>query len=226
MADEEPAVEEQAPQQEEERPEAEPEKRGLVWNDLSESQLTQFWECEDPAERIRILCGFLGVKRYKTNPRAAIYVDFCFYNLIFAMEEAKFDNYEKTSAFFSIMLQAYEEATDPANGFPTMEKNYEFFKTKILQHSVEDAEKGCVSVFNVHDIKAITQFITKSFYRHYKSYQYSAKEVQETEVVVKELVVETPLPPVPLSAEGWVMEGEENVGVEGPEGGDDGEEES
>ena len=79
---------------------------------------------------------------------------------------------------------------------------------QILHHSVEDAEKGCVRVFNVHDIKAITEFITKSFYRHYKSYQYSAQEVQETEVVIKEIVVETPLPPIPLSAEGWTFEGE------------------
>ena len=39
--------------QQEEKPEAEPEKRGLVWNDLSELQLQQFWECDDPAERIK-----------------------------------------------------------------------------------------------------------------------------------------------------------------------------
>ena len=87
----------------------------------------------------RILCGFLGVKRYKTNPRAAIFVDFCFYNLIFAMEDAKFDNYEKTSAFFSIMMRAYEQATDPAEGFPSMETNYEFFKTKVSCLSCESA---------------------------------------------------------------------------------------
>merc|ERR1712046_530809 len=81
--------------------------------------------------------------------------------------------------------------------------NYEFFKQKILQHSVEDEDKGCVRVFTVQDIKAITEFVTKSFYRHYKSYQYSAKEVQETEVVVKEVIVETPLPPAALSDGGW-----------------------
>ena len=91
-----------------------------------------------------------------------------------------------------------------------MEKNYESFKTKILQHSVEDAEQGFVSVFNVQDIKAVTEFVTKSFYRHYKSYQYAAQEVQGTDVVVRELVVETPLPPVPLSHEGWVLQGESN----------------
>ena len=43
---------------EEERPEAEPEKRGLVWNDLSEDQIQQFCDCADPADRIKCVLIF------------------------------------------------------------------------------------------------------------------------------------------------------------------------
>ena len=84
----------------------------------------------------RILCSFLCIKRYKSNPRAAIFVDFCFYNLIFAIEEAKFENHEKTSAFFSIMMLAYEEATDPKKVDMRKEISFHFFYKKHDRNSV------------------------------------------------------------------------------------------
>ena len=43
----------------------------------------------------------LNVRRYASNPRAAIFVDFCFHNLMWAKEDANFD-VAQTSAFFSI----------------------------------------------------------------------------------------------------------------------------
>ena len=56
----------------------------------------------------------MGIKRYASNPRAAIFADFCFHNLIWARDDAGFDA-EQSSAFFSIMLRVFDSATSPAS---------------------------------------------------------------------------------------------------------------
>jgi hypothetical protein len=217
---------EEAPVVEEEPgvvPEPEPPKRGLVWQDLSEVQLQEFLAVEDPAERINTLCKFLGIKRYKSNARAAIFVDFCFLNLVYCTEQANYDN-EKTSAFFSIMKQIFEEATekDETGELVGMEASFKSFKVLILKHSVEDPEVESVGVFSVADVQKMTDFVTKSFFRHFKSYQYAFSELQETEVCVKELIVETPLAPPPLD-DAEMIEGGSNQEAEKEEAEDEDE---
>jgi hypothetical protein len=181
-----------------------PQRRGLSYADLSEEQLQEFFALNDHGEQIKLLCKFLSIKRYTLNTRAAIFVDFCFLNLMYAHNEAqpRFTE-EKTSCFFSIMKQVFEDATSTQCA---IEDSYTKFKEYMMTHSV-DIPPNSVAVFDVLDVKNMTEFVSKTFYRHFKLYQYTFAQKQEEECVVKELVVETPLEPEPMNASGpreWV----------------------
>ena len=97
-------------------PEPEPAapRRGLAYSELSEEEVDSFYSAGDNAARMARLCELLGITRYATNPRAAIFADFCFHNLAWARDDAGFDA-EQSSAFFSIMRRVFDAATSPAS---------------------------------------------------------------------------------------------------------------
>ena len=96
------------------QPQAVAPRRGLAFSELSEEEVDSFYSAGDNAARMARLCELLGITRYASNPRAAIFADFCFHNLIWARDDAGFD-VEQSSAFFSIMRRVFDSATSPAS---------------------------------------------------------------------------------------------------------------
>ena len=74
---------------------------------------------------------------------------------------------EQLSAFFSIVKLNHFQAVSERL---TMERSFEFFKELLLRHSVQRPPFS-VGLFSFQEMKAITEWMMDSYYRHYKLYQ-------------------------------------------------------
>ena len=147
----------------------------------------------------------MAVKHYQDNTWSGILVDFLYYNLLFC--EGKGLTPEKTSAFFSIMKRVFEYTfrpelepgnVDESEARVSMEASFAFFKAQMLSHSVEAPEERSVGLFSVGDVEVIAEFISTTFYRHFKAYSYTFYNKQPDENVERFLMVEQPLAPPAL----------------------------
>ncbi|GMH47507.1 hypothetical protein TrRE_jg9318 [Triparma retinervis] len=175
---------------------------GLAYSDLNKDHLEAIFSTEDMDERIRLTAESLNVKHYSNNPRSAIMVDFCYFNIMFAKENEFTD--QQTSAFYSIMLKVFVSAVD--NGFSSTEA-FDLFKKLILTHSIEDGE--AVELYPLPLVKKISNYVSNTFFRYLDAYKYVFTTTQSVVTETAELQVETPLIPQ-LLAEAAT---EENVEV-------------
>jgi len=76
---------------------------------------------------------------------------------------------DRMSAFFSIVKVNHFQATDERL---TMEKSFQYFKDLLLRHSVHRPPYS-IGLFSFQEIKAITDHMIDTYYRHYKLYQYA-----------------------------------------------------
>mmetsp|Transcript_53885 Transcript_53885/g.108328 ORF Transcript_53885/g.108328 Transcript_53885/m.108328 type:complete len:147 (-) Transcript_53885:718-1158(-) len=130
---------------------------GLVWADLDEETLATLDSVSNPQDKILILNDAMGVRHYQDNPKSKIMVDFCFYNIMFCDENSF--SIPKKSAFFSVMKQVFEHAfeaeasSSSAEVLPVnREESLEYFKAKILAHSVNAPEIGRSAVFDLPEV--------------------------------------------------------------------------
>ncbi|KAJ1446721.1 flagellar C1a complex subunit C1a-32-domain-containing protein [Pelagophyceae sp. CCMP2097] len=174
----------------------------LAWADLSPEALSGLAAAQSPGEKLRLLCLALEIRHYVDNTASAVLVDFLYYALLFCEESAWPP--EKTSALFSIMKAVFEFTfkNDATADFPqedaSREASFAFFKDKILQHSVESADAASIGLFSVADVEAVAQFVATTFYRHFRAYAYCFSHDQPTENHQRDLMIETPLAPLPL----------------------------
>ena len=168
---------------------------GLVWADLSEETIAKIDATPDPSEKIKILNETMGMRHYHDNPRSKILVDFCLYNIIFCDENAF--SVHKKSAFFSIMKTVFVHAFEsPAP--VSREDSLQFFRQRVLEHSVNEPGAGRVGVFTLPDIKLMTGFVTRTFFRNFSAYRICFSTRQPVESETRHLAVETPMTPMPL----------------------------
>mmetsp|Transcript_42723 Transcript_42723/g.72746 ORF Transcript_42723/g.72746 Transcript_42723/m.72746 type:complete len:196 (-) Transcript_42723:346-933(-) len=176
---------------------------GLVWADLDEETLATLDSVSNPQDKILILNDAMGVRHYQDNPKSKIMVDFCFYNIMFCDENSF--SIPKKSAFFSVMKQVFEHAfeaeasSSSAAVLPVnREESLEYFKAKILAHSVNAPEIGRSAVFDLPEIKLMIAFVAKTFYRNFSAYRVCFTTRQPVESAIRYLAIETPMLPNPL----------------------------
>mmetsp|Transcript_54702 Transcript_54702/g.102422 ORF Transcript_54702/g.102422 Transcript_54702/m.102422 type:complete len:196 (-) Transcript_54702:358-945(-) len=176
---------------------------GLVWADLDEETLATLDSVSNPQDKILILNDAMGVRHYQDNPKSTIMVDFCFYNIMFCDENSF--SIPKKSAFFSVMKQVFEHAfeaeasSSSAEVLPVnREESLEYFKAKILAHSVNAPEIGRSAVFDLPEIKLMIAFVAKTFYRNFSAYRVCFTTRQPVESAIRYLAIETPMLPNPL----------------------------
>jgi len=170
---------------------------GLVWADLSEGILDEIDAAGDPNNKLQLIMEAVGVKHYNDNARSSIMVDFYLYNIIFC-DENGFSTAKK-SAFFSIMKLVFAHAFDSASvDEVTSEASLEFFKQRVLAHSVEAPEEGRAGIFSLSDAKLMVNFVGKTFYRNFKAYKLCFTTRQGSEKATRYIAVETPMTPNPL----------------------------
>ena len=183
----------------------------LVWSALDEGTTAELLSDELRADvdgQYKRLADVMGLSGYETNPRQRALLDFHFYNLQFAQEVGFSD--AQTSAFFSIMKDTIEHASASSGGGsgrgrapprPTWEplnNNFDHFRGLVMLHVTP--KPGCEPLLSLEDVKQVTSFITKSFYRHYAAYSVVFCERQQVQDMPRNAVVETPMRPPPLSA--------------------------
>lgn len=174
---------------------------GLAWTDLPRAQLEAI-DAASPAEKIRRISDAVDVKHYADNSWSGVLVDFLYYGLMFAEERSL--RPDQTSALFSILRKVFEFTFRPdsdADGSPRIEmaESFAFFKDQMLAHAVDAPNDGAVGLFSVPDVEAVAEFVSTTFYRHFKAYAYAFYHEQPDECVERALLVETPLAPTPLS---------------------------
>jgi len=159
-----------------------PQPVSLAYTALSEVQLSQINNTEDVQSKIDLMASYIGVTSYKSNSRIAIMVDFYYYNIMFCQENSFTD--EQTSTFFAIMKLVFEFSVEESNNH---DDAFSKFKALVLQHN-----------FSVNDVKKIIQYVSRTFFRNLKAYQYVFKTPQELLGEVREVVVETGMSCLPL----------------------------
>lgn len=181
-----------------EAPEPEP-KIGLAFADLTVETLEALSDALDVSAKLDLICEVVQVQHYRDNCWSGVFVDYLYYGLAFCGERGYAD--DQASALFSILKRVFEDAFPlaPQSESRTLEESHACFKQLMLAHSVDDADHGCVGLFSVAEVEAAAEFLSTTFYRHYKMYQYAYSTDQPEETVHHALVVETPLPPPPLA---------------------------
>ncbi|CAM9671118.1 unnamed protein product [Chrysoparadoxa australica] len=143
-----------------------------------------------------LLAQFLGLGR--EDPREqAVATDFHFYNYAFC-KERRF-NTRKTSTLLSILQDILLEDTKSPEAAFSISKSFQRFKELLLKHSVERPPWSS-GVFDPADVHAITDFVTNSYYRHFKLYKGVFTDRVNTKFEQRNcLTCEFPMLPVELS---------------------------
>ena len=203
-----------------------PPPRGLVWVDMSQDQArvlpgrpkvnvgedeavtadNRGIKFEDEAvegstvdeQRRNYVKKLVGVSG--ADVRDDIYVDYMTNAVVFAQENTLND--EQTSAFFAISKRTFEysrgSSTYTSGNFQPRDDAYAYFKSLMLQHSLE-CPPDKFKVYNKLQMRSLTDFMAMTFFRHYLAYELAFTRDQELRRLPLNVVVETPLRPVPLS---------------------------
>merc|ERR1711998_508324 len=165
----------------------------LLWADLTSSDLEELYASDSPGVQA-LLAAKLGLNDYANNPLQGVLLEFHFNCLRFARENDFSE--EKTSAFFSIMKANHEHMSDNKL---TQTVSFEYFKRLLLTHSVQRPPYS-VGIFNLKEVKLITDWVTNNYYRNFKQMRYTFTQLTLLQLNTKSTWVEVPPPSfMPLS---------------------------
>eukprot|EP00163_Fabomonas_tropica_P002289 TRINITY_DN1171_c1_g1_i1.p1 TRINITY_DN1171_c1_g1~~TRINITY_DN1171_c1_g1_i1.p1 ORF type:complete len:364 (+),score=116.57 TRINITY_DN1171_c1_g1_i1:240-1331(+) len=127
------------------------------------------------------------------DPNAALHesqddvlTDLAYYTLKFANQHQY--SAEKASTFFSIVMCTHEEATE-RNLF--MEEAFHYFKDLLMRHSIQRPPFS-VQILSFQDVHDITQYMTETYFRHYRMYQYAFTRRTVKDVTTQEIAFDEP----------------------------------
>ena len=139
----------------------------MLWKSLPEAELKALAAETRPDEVKSLLRKYIGVKADDTEKQNEVIFDFHFFNLAFARDLGFTPN--KVSTFISIMIDALDR--DRSDGLRTMEGSFLDFKKALLAHSVE-RPPASAGIFDEADVTKIVDYVTNSYYRHFRLYKY------------------------------------------------------
>jgi len=165
----------------------------LTFTDVTEEDLKQMAAISAKADIKLMLNDRMNVDQSE-GYRTEILKEFHFHNYSFCLTQGMAP--EKTSTFLSIMKVMFEEICLRRL---TMNEAFNFFKGWLLKHSVQRPPFS-VGVFTFEDVKAITEFVHNTFFRHYKLWMYAYVTHRDVELRVR---VDDLVPPAPKLATLW-----------------------
>eukprot|EP00953_Heterococcus_sp_UTEX-ZZ885_P033254 17318-Heterococcus_DN1.PRE.1 len=157
-----------------------------AWELLTPEQVAEVRGALSDEDRILILADCLNVTYPGPDGRNAIEVDFWYLNVMFSVEEGFSE--EQTQAFLSVMKTVYERSVASHDGGPqlTARESFEVFKTDVMQHATATAA-GEAALFDFPAVTRITEFATRTFYRHYRAYSLCYRTKRPMKTVQHEL---------------------------------------
>ncbi|TPX35096.1 hypothetical protein SmJEL517_g02478 [Synchytrium microbalum] len=120
----------------------------------------------------------------RESEKDAILLDLYYYTLKFAKDKSF--TAEQASALFSIVKSTHLSCT--TTPFINMEKDYANFKTLLVHHSVQRPPFS-QKIFSLAEMKAITEYVTNTYFRHYLLYKYAFSKKMRMDFLVEEPVV-------------------------------------
>ena len=143
-----------------------------IWSDLS------YAECERLLDRVNshddiktILQGMLKADvtmETACRLQAQIITDLYAYGVIFARKS----NYSpiQLSTLFSILKRVHEACI--STPFDNLDTTMKMFQELMVKHSVERPPYS-TSVFNIAEVKAITDYVLTTYFKHFKLYKFA-----------------------------------------------------
>lgn len=187
---------------------------------LTQYCITEAWKNPKPRD---FFSDFMG-RYFKKNNLSEnfesievnILAEFHLYNLIFAKEELSLDDYRTTvllNLLWEILMNGNSNYNKTQNNdvnsphqSPKLKKSsilfkeknlvgdYEFFKERLMQHTVEmDIKKPCIKIFNANQAKIILQFVNDGFFSHYRLYENIFNNKQKSEEILISVFIDVPL---------------------------------
>merc|ERR1712118_401759 len=157
--------------------------------DMTEEHLTQIEKITSKCDIKNMLHSCMNVDQSE-GYRTEILKEFHFHNYSFCKTQGF--TAEKTSTFLSIMKVMFEEVCLLKL---QMDDAFNSFKGWLLKHSVQRPPFS-VGVFTFEDVKAITEFVHNTFFRHYKLWMYAYVTHRDVELRVRADDLIPPPPPL------------------------------
>ena len=164
---------------------------------ISAEQFASLEAATSPEHTRELLASFLEIA-YEDETKQKIALDYHFHNYAFCKDRS-FDG-RKTSTFLSIMQTIFLRDTESTSAADTIATSYNFFQDTLMKHCVERVPYN-ILVFDDVDVTPIIDYVTESYYRQFRLYNYifgSLKRLQVKQVMPQE--VEMPGQQQPLNA--------------------------
>ncbi|TPX45562.1 hypothetical protein SeMB42_g00660 [Synchytrium endobioticum] len=151
----------------------------LAWRDLSVKHIHEFYAIDTPESAVKYLSILCGMDR--DSEKDSILLDLYYYTLKFAKDKAF--SAEQASALFSIVKATHQSCT--ATPFIQMDKDYANFRKLVVQHSVQRPPFS-LKIFSLGDMKAVTEYVTNTYFRHYMLYKYAFSKRMRLDFAVED----------------------------------------
>lgn len=139
--------------------------RQLTWKHLSVEQVEEYLSLLDAPSRLAFLRAVSDLP--DDNELAAITLDLYHYAMQFA--QRKGFTADKVSALYSLTKETHESSM--GNFWPAR-RSFEHFKELLLKHSVQRPPYS-IGLYTLNDARAITDFFSAGYFRHYMLYKYA-----------------------------------------------------
>ena len=179
--------------------------QSLTWAVLPAAETHKCLSLQDPqavrealVEADRTVAGKLLDAGNRTSEQLRILLDMYFHLLRFAKDRSL--SPEKVSALFGICEKLHRDSMSKKL---LSSESFKVFEVLMHTHSVHRPPYSA-AVFSIEDVKAISDYMLLTYFRHYKLYQYSFCKVDiacvQTEVLgLRNQVPPTTLPPMAKS---------------------------
>eukprot|EP00357_Protocruzia_adherens_P008438 CAMPEP_0114989478 /NCGR_PEP_ID=MMETSP0216-20121206/10220_1 /TAXON_ID=223996 /ORGANISM="Protocruzia adherens, Strain Boccale" /LENGTH=272 /DNA_ID=CAMNT_0002352461 /DNA_START=64 /DNA_END=882 /DNA_ORIENTATION=+ len=127
-------------------------------------------KCANNLEIRRLIREMLQLE---SSPKNEIIIDFHYNNYILTRDLSL--SVEKASTFLSIFKFIFEKSL---NEKLSDETSFKIFKEQILRHAVQRPPFSC-GIFSLDDVKQITDYALRTFYKHYSLYEFSFTSHQD-----------------------------------------------
>eukprot|EP00928_Gymnodinium_smaydae_P015696 TRINITY_DN15812_c0_g1_i1.p1 TRINITY_DN15812_c0_g1~~TRINITY_DN15812_c0_g1_i1.p1 ORF type:complete len:323 (+),score=98.59 TRINITY_DN15812_c0_g1_i1:90-971(+) len=181
----------------------------LYFVDVSDEDLQRVAAAETKEDVRQLLKMFFKIEG--NDRRGEILADFHYHNYSFCV--SRDFSADKISTFLSIMKILLDESV--ARKMP-VDQAFEFFQSWLLKHSVE-RPPWSVGIFVLDDIRAITDYVHSTFFRHYRLYMYAFMAHCDIDIrmdprnVMRPAFAAAPFPPQLLRAEAEVQREDRDV---------------
>jgi hypothetical protein len=157
----------------------------LVWYHINKADTFHLNTLPTPMQR-QYLSDLLGLRQHYVDSndphnaeRREVFLDLSI-NLLNFARKCKFSA-EKISTLLSLVYVTHTHCCETAGALITVEQGYTFFEKHLLRHSVERPPFS-IAIFSYHDINKVCDYVTNSYFRHLKMYQFVFGVTKELEL--------------------------------------------